>query len=41
MVKWAGGSATTLTETGDKADIISIYWDATNGMAYAVASENF
>jgi len=41
VVKWAGGSATTLTETGDKADIISIYWDATNGMAYAVASENF
>ena len=41
VVKWAGGSATSLTETADKADIISIYWDATNEMAYAVASENF
>jgi len=41
VVKWAGGSATTLTETADKADIVSIYWDATNEMAYAVASENF
>ena len=40
VVKWAG-SATSLTETADKADIISIYWDATNEMAYAVASENF
>jgi len=40
-VKWAGGTATTLTETADKADIVSIYWDATNEMAYAVASENF
>ena len=41
LVRWAGGSATTLTETADKADIISIYWDATNEVAYAVASENF
>ena len=41
IVKWAGGSATSLTETANKADIISIYWDATNEMAYAVASENF
>ena len=41
VVLWAGGSATTLTETADKADIISIYWDATNEVAYAVASENF
>ena len=41
VVKWAGGSATSLTETANKADIVSIYWDATNEMAYAVASENF
>jgi len=41
VVRWAGGSATTLTETADKADIVSIYWDATNEVAYAVASENF
>ena len=40
-VLWPGDSATTLTETADKADIVSIYWDATNEMAYAVASENF
>ena len=40
-MKWAGGSATSLTETADKADIISIYWDATNSRAYVVASENF
>ena len=41
VVKWAGGSATTLTETANKADIVTIYWDNTNEMAYAVASENF
>ena len=33
--------ATTLTETANKADIVSIYWDADNELAYAVASENF
>ena len=38
---WAGGSATSLTETANKADIVSIYWDATNEIGYAVASENF
>ena len=41
VVRWAGGTATSLTETADKADIVSVYWDATNEMAYAVASENF
>ena len=40
-IKWAGGSATSLTETANKADIVSIYWDATNEIGYAVASENF
>ena len=40
-VLWAGGTATTLTETADKADIVSIYWDNDNELAYAVASENF
>ena len=42
-VRWAGGSAPSLTETADKADIISIYWDATpaNEIAYGVVSENF
>ena len=38
---WAGGSASTLTETANKADIISIYWDSADEKAYAVASENF
>jgi hypothetical protein len=41
VVRFAGGTGTSLTETADRADIISIYWDATNEMAYAVASENF
>jgi hypothetical protein len=40
-VLWSGGSATTLTETANKADIVSIYWDADSELAYAVASENF
>ena len=40
-VLWAGGSATTLTETANKADIISVYWDSADEKAYAVASENF
>ena len=40
-MKWAGGTATSLTETANKADIVSIYWDATNEIGYAVASENF
>ena len=41
VVKWAGGSATTLTEAANAVDIVSIYWDSNNEMAYAVASENF
>ena len=40
-VRWAGGSAPTLTTTADKSDIISIYWDADNETAFAVASLNF
>ena len=40
-VRWAGGSAPTLTTTAYKADIISIYWDADNQTAFAVASLNF
>ena len=41
VVLWSGGTATTLTETADKADIVSIYWDNDDEIAYAVASENF
>jgi len=40
-LRWAGGSTPTLTTTADKADIISIYWDADNQTAFAVASLNF
>ena len=40
-LRWAGGSAPTLTTTADKADIISIFWDSDNQTAFAVASLNF
>ena len=40
-VIWAGGTAPTLTTTADKADIVSIYWDADNEKAYGVISQNF
>tara|TARA_R110002020_G_scaffold114778_7_gene264088 strand:+ start:54 stop:905 length:852 start_codon:yes stop_codon:yes gene_type:complete len=41
VIRWSGGSAPTLTTTADKTDIISIYWDADNQTAFAVASLNF
>ena len=40
-VRWAGGSAPTLTTTAYKADIISIYWHADSDTAFAVVSQNF
>lgn len=40
-IKWAGGTAPTLTTTADKADIVSIFWDADNRICYCVASLNF
>tara|TARA_R100001463_G_scaffold6332_3_gene20860 strand:- start:4548 stop:6347 length:1800 start_codon:yes stop_codon:yes gene_type:complete len=40
-VRWAGGSAPTLTTTADKADIISFYWDADNETCFATISQNF
>ena len=40
-LRWAGGSAPTLTTTADKADIVAIYWDADNQTAFAVMSQNF
>ena len=40
-LRWAGGSAPTLTTTADKQDIVSIYWDADNQTAFAVVSQNF
>jgi hypothetical protein len=40
-VIWSGGSAPGLTETADKLDILSFYWDNVNHKAYGVASTNF
>tara|TARA_A100001201_G_scaffold9753_1_gene14217 strand:- start:27410 stop:28189 length:780 start_codon:yes stop_codon:yes gene_type:complete len=40
-VKWAGGSAPTLSTGGNAIDIISFYWDNDNHTAYGVASLNF
>ena len=41
QVRWAGGSAPTLTTTANKTDVISIYWDADDQTAFCVASLNF
>jgi len=41
VVLWSGGTAPSLTETANKTDIISLFWDASTETAYAVASENF
>ncbi len=38
-VKWAGGSAPTITATANKADIVTLEYDGTS--YYAVASQNF
>jgi len=38
-IKWAGGTAPSLTTTGDKVDIISFYFDGTD--YYGVPSLNF
>ena len=40
-LRWAGGTAPSLTATADKSDIVSIYWDADNQTAFAVISQNF
>ena len=40
-VRWAGGSAPTLSTAQYDVDIISIYWDAENETAFAVASLDF
>ena len=40
-VRWKGGSAPTLTTTADKADIISIYWDADSQTALCDGGVNF
>ena len=41
LVLWAGGTAPTNTETADKADIASFYWDADNEIAYGTYTYNF
>ena len=38
---WAGGSAPTLTTDANHVDILSFYWDATNEIAYGVATLDF
>ena len=40
-VRWAGGTAPTLTTAANKTDIISIYWDSDSQTAFAVPSLNF
>jgi len=40
-LRWAGGSAPTLSTTQYDIDIISIYWDADNQTAFAVPSLDF
>ena len=40
-VRWAGGGAPTLTTTANKADIISMYWDADNQTCFATITQNF
>tara|TARA_Y100000593_G_scaffold18999_1_gene37869 strand:- start:758 stop:1828 length:1071 start_codon:yes stop_codon:yes gene_type:complete len=40
-VKWAGGSAPTLTTAANHVDILSFYWDADNEIAYGVATLDF
>jgi hypothetical protein len=40
-IRWAGGSAPDLTDGGNKRDILSFYWDATEEVCYGTASLNF
>ena len=40
-VKWAGGSNPTLTTDANHVDIMSFYWDATNGIAYGTIVSDF
>ena len=41
LVLWAGGTAPSNTETANKADIASFYWDADNEIAYGTYTYNF
>ncbi len=41
VVLWSHAAAPSLTETASKADIITIYWDADNELAYGMVGENF
>ena len=40
-VKWAGGSAPTLTTDANHVDILSFYWDDDNQICYGVATLDF
>ena len=41
LVLWASGTAPSNTETANKADIASFYWDADNEIAYGTYTYNF
>ena len=41
LVLWAGGTAPSNTETANKADIASFYWDADNEIAYGTYTYKF
>ena len=41
LVLWAGGTAPENTETANKADIASFYWDADNEIAYGTYTYKF
>ena len=40
-IRWAGGSAPTLSTAAGSFDIVSFYWDAEREMAFGVPSLNF
>ena len=40
-VRWLGGATPANTETANKADIASFYWDADNEIAYGTYTYNF
>ena len=40
-IRWAGGSAPTLSTAAGSFDIVSFYWDADREIAFGVPSLNF
>ena len=41
LVKWPGGTVPTLSTGANDIDIVSLFWDADNGAAYGVISQDF